>query len=82
MPTTGYRWRLLGLPEEIKLDADRFELADNSIGGSGKHHFYLISSHTGTYKFFAELARPWGGEPINRRSITLTIQLNSNRSQK
>lgn len=73
IPTSGYRWRLSGLPEEVKLDADQFESGDSSIGGGGRHRFHLVASCAGTYSFFAELAQPWGGEPISRRTIVLKI---------
>jgi predicted secreted protein len=73
IPTSGYRWCLNGLPEEVTLESDSFDSDDSSIGGGGRYRFHLVATRAGTYTFFAELAQPWDGEPISRRTIVLTI---------
>jgi predicted secreted protein len=64
-PTTGYLWRLVGLPPEVEVAGSTYVSGGGMLGGRGERRFTLRARQSGSFTFTAESAR--FGEPADQR---------------
>jgi predicted secreted protein len=73
-PTTGYLWRLVDPPPDVRELASEYRpmTMDAVAGGSGSRVFRLEAG-TGRHVLEFRLQRPWEDEALERRVVTLVV---------
>ena len=76
-PTTGYRWAIDEINEEVlELEGSVFAMApDAGIGGGGEQTFTFKARKIGTTRVELKLWREWEGEEsiIDRFDVTIQV---------
>jgi predicted secreted protein len=75
-PTSGYRWDLHDVPAGVRLLDKSFQHPRATLvaGAQGTRRFVLDIPRTGAYELVFDLARPWEPEPIEVRTVTITVE--------
>jgi predicted secreted protein len=73
VPTTGYRWRVSGMPDEVTLVGERFDAASSAAGGGGARRFTFRIGAPGTYMLTFQRARPWETRPLEERRFEVVV---------
>lgn len=76
-PTTGFRWAIVGGPDDVlRLRDDRFELAGGGgIGGGGTRIFRLAANRGGTAGVELKLWQEWEGEKSVTDRVRVTVHV-------
>jgi|SRR5215208_3595684 len=76
-PTTGYRWAIAAIDEEImEPSSSYFTLSsDARIGGGGERIFTFVTKSSGTTHLELKLWREWEGDSSVIQRYELTIHI-------
>ena len=77
IPSSGYRWSIASVPEQVTFIADAFQSASAStraIGASGAHVFTFRVDTVGEFDVDFVRKRAWETEPLERRRVRLVVR--------
>lgn len=76
IPSSGYLWQPVELPEMVSLVRDEYSpLIPASLGGNGIHRFVFSLLRGGQYRIRLELGRPWQqGQTVEAYDIELVAE--------
>ena len=73
--TTGYVWSVHTAGDGLELVQDSMVPPDVAAPGAGGERFVRVRATAPTHaEVVLRLARPWEGEPIQERRVTVTVR--------
>lgn len=73
--TTGYRWVVSELPDEVELEGDEFLPPETARpGAGGERRVTLLARRPGEARVQLTLEQPWEGEAADRFELLVTVR--------
>ena len=73
--TTGYRWVVGELPDELELEADELVPPDTARpGAGGERRLTLVATQPGQARVRLTLEQPWEGEAADQFELLVTVR--------